>query len=200
MPRRIRTDIVTALPLDEYRRKRDFAVTPEPSGDSAPVHAGLVYVIQKHAASRLHWDFRIELGGTLLSWAVPKGPSCDTAEKRLAMRVEDHPLEYGAFEGTIPESEYGGGTVMVWDRGTWEPFEPDPEKHVEDGVLKMVLHGERLSGRWVLVQTMGYGGRDSWLLIKEHDGAERPHAEFDATAEWTTSVVTGRTMDEIAAG
>jgi bifunctional non-homologous end joining protein LigD len=201
------------VPLEAYRRKRDFTVTPEPPGEAADgpttatpaqpaeeSHTGGLYVIQKHASSRLHWDFRIELGGTLLSWAVPKGPSFDTAEKRLAVHVEDHPVEYGEFEGTIPKGEYGGGTVMLWDRGTWEPFEPDPEKHLAEGHLKMVLHGERLRGRWVIVRTRGYGSGESWLLIKEHDGSERPHAEFDATAEWTASVSTGRTMDEIASG
>ena len=192
------------MPLDEYRKKRDFKTTPEPSGRRKGSRDRLSYVIQKHAASHLHWDFRVELGGVLLSWAVPKGPSYDTADKRLAMHVEDHPVEYGGFEGTIPKGEYGGGTVMLWDRGWWEPFEGTPkdaEKQVADGVLKMVLHGERLQGRWVLVRTHGYGGgRDSWLLIKEHDGGERERAEFDATAEWMTSVATDRTMDEIADG
>ncbi len=192
------------MPLDEYRRKRDFKTTPEPAGGGEAPHDSLSYVIQKHAASRLHWDFRVELGGVLLSWAVPKGPSYDTADKRLAMHVEDHPLDYGGFEGIIPKGEYGGGTVMLWDRGWWEPYEGTPEeaeKQVANGMLKMVLHGERLQGRWVLVRTHGYSrGGDSWLLIKEHDGGERASAHFNAIEEWTTSVGTGRTMDQIALG
>jgi len=186
--------------LEEYRRKRDFGVTPEPSGEQAAPHAGLSFVIQKHAASRMHWDFRIELDGVLLSWAVPKGPSLDTADKRLAMHVEDHPIAYGSFEGVIPKGEYGGGTVMLWDRGTWEPDHGDPREHLAQGHLKFYLYGERLRGRWMLVRSKGYGGnKDSWLLFKERDEEARPASEFDAMAEWTTSVATGRTMDEIAA-
>ncbi|HSK46942.1 MAG TPA: DNA ligase D [Coriobacteriia bacterium] len=187
--------------LDEYRRKRDFGVTPEPSGEAGADHAGLSYVIQKHASSRLHWDFRIELDGVLLSWAIPKGPSLDTADKRLAMHVEDHPIAYGSFEGVIPKGEYGGGTVMLWDRGTWEPDHGDPRAHLAEGHLKFYLYGERLRGRWMLVRSKGYGGsgKDSWLLFKERDDEVRPKSEFDAVAEWTTSVATGRTMDEIAA-
>ncbi len=189
------------MALEEYRRKRNFGKTPEPSGEDAGAHAGLAFVIQKHAASHLHWDFRIELDGVLLSWAVPKGPSLDNGEKRLAMRVEDHPIDYGSFEGVIPKGEYGGGTVMIWDRGTWEPDHGDPREHLAQGHLKFYLFGERLRGRWMLVKTKGYGGKraeNSWLLFKEHDEEERPHTEFQAAAEWTTSVATGRTMDEIA--
>lgn len=189
--------------LEEYRRKRDFGVTPEPSGERAAPHAGLLYFIQKHAARNLHYDFRIELDGILMSWAIPKGPSLDPSVKHLAMHVEDHPLEYGTFEGTIPKGEYGGGTVMVWDRGTWEPDHGDPREHLEQGHLKFYLHGERLKGRWMLVRTKGYGGKggkESWLLFKEHDEEERPHSQFDPTKEWTTSVLTGRTMEQIAEG
>ncbi len=188
--------------LEEYRAKRDFGRTPEPSGGAASEHEGLLYYVQKHAASHLHYDFRIELDGVLLSWAVPKGPSLDPSDKRLAMHVEDHPIEYGTFEGVIPKGEYGGGTVMLWDRGTWEPDHGDPRQHLAEGHLKFYLHGERLRGRWMLVRTKGYGGKpssNSWLLFKEHDAEERPHSEFDPTAEWQASVVTGRTMDEIAA-
>lgn len=186
--------------LDEYRAKRDFTATPEPAGGDAG-SGGLSYVIQKHAASRLHWDFRLELDGVLLSWAVPKGPSLSSADKRLAVHVEDHPVEYGAFEGTIPQGEYGGGTVMLWDRGTWRPDHGDPRAHLAEGHLKFELFGERLRGRWMLVRTKGYGGaQDSWLLFKERDAEERPAGEFDATAEWMTSVATGRTMEEIASG
>lgn len=195
------------MPLDEYRRKRRFETTAEPPGDQdaaehrdPEVPGRLSYVIQKHAATRMHWDFRIELDGVLLSWAVPKGPSFDPRDKRLAMHVEDHPIEYGRFEGTIPKGEYGGGTVMLWDRGTWEPDHGDPRQHLADGHLKFHLFGERLRGKWMLVRTKGYGGKDSWLLFKEHDEYERPREEFDATAEWLTSVTTGRTMEQIADG
>ncbi len=187
-------------PLETYRQKRDFGTTPEPVGEEPMPHEGLLYVIQKHAASHLHWDFRIELNGVLLSWAVPKGPSLDTADKRLAMHVEDHPLEYGSFEGVIPKGEYGGGTVMLWDRGTWMPDHGDPAEHLAQGHLKFYLFGERLRGKWMLVRTKGYGGgRDSWLLFKERDEEVRSHDDFDATKEWLTSVATGRTMDQIAA-
>ncbi len=187
------------MPLEEYRTKRDFAKTPEPAGTGSAESSELLYVVQKHAASRLHWDFRIELDGVLLSWAIPKGPSLDTADKRLAMHVEDHPVEYGSFEGTIPKGEYGGGTVMLWDRGTWQPDHGDPRAHLEQGHLKFYLFGERLRGRWMLVKTKGYGGKgDSWLLFKERDEEARPRAEFDAVQQWTTSVATGRTMEQIA--
>src|SRR5512143_2902909 len=139
------------MPLEEYRKKRDFSRTPEPAGETRPA-GGSSYCIQKHAATRLHFDFRLELDGVLLSWAVPKGPSLDPRDKRLAMQVEDHPVEYGGFEGTIPQGEYGGGTVMVWDRGTWEP-EGDPRKDYERGRLTFTLHGDKLRGKWHLVRT-----------------------------------------------
>src|SRR5213593_2226759 len=137
--------------LERYREKRDFRATPEPRGRVAPRKSQeLSYVIQKHAASHLHYDFRLELNGVLLSWAIPKGPSLDPADKRLAMHVEDHPLEYGGFEGVIPEGEYGGGTVLVWDRGTWTA-EGDAEAAYAKGELKFTLEGEKLRGGWVLV-------------------------------------------------
>src|SRR5271168_557689 len=136
-------------PLSEYRRKRDFKVTPEPSGKPASASKKkLAYVVQKHQASHLHYDFRLEWNGVLLSWAVPKGPSLDPSVKRLAMAVEDHPVEYGRFEGIIPEGEYGGGTVMVWDRGTWEPDDPDVDASLKKGDLKFTLHGKKLRGSW----------------------------------------------------
>ncbi|TLM73620.1 MAG: ATP-dependent DNA ligase, partial [Actinobacteria bacterium] len=140
--------------LDEYRRKRDCESTPEPCEDVAPAapHAGgLAYVIHKHAARQLHYDLRLELDGVLLSWAVPKGPSLDPADKRLAMRVEDHPLDYAPFEGTIPEGEYGGGTVMVWDRGSWEPL-GDAAAGLAKDDLEFTIAGEKLSGSWALVR------------------------------------------------
>ncbi len=142
------------MKLSEYRRKRNFKVTREPRGGRVTKRDELKFVIQKHAASHLHYDFRLELDGVLLSWAVPKGPSLDPSQKRLAMHVEDHPLEYGDFEGIIPRGEYGGGTVLVWDRGTWEPLD-DPRKAFRVGALKFVLHGEKLKGRWMLVRKGG---------------------------------------------
>src|ERR671915_92482 len=137
------------LDIDTYNRKRDFAKTKEPRGRKLK-GKGDSFVVQKHDASHLHWDFRLELDGVLKSWAVPKGPSLDPNEKRLAVRTENHPLDYGDFEGTIPKGEYGGGTVMLWDEGTWEPVEG--EDKVEEGKLKLVLHGARLKGRWMLVR------------------------------------------------
>src|SRR6186713_375549 len=139
-----------SMALAEYKRKRDFNCTPEPQAKVA-VRPGSSYVIQKHDASRLHYDFRLELDGVLKSWAVPKGPSLDPDDKRLAVRTEDHPLDYGTFEGVIPKGEYGGGTVMLWDRGRWEP-EPgkDPSKTIEEGHLHFTLDGERMKGEWVM--------------------------------------------------
>jgi bifunctional non-homologous end joining protein LigD len=162
------------MSLTKYRDKRNFKVSPEPSGD-APVSSGkdkhLLYVIQKHRATQLHYDFRLEFEGVLLSWAVPKGPSLDPSTKRLAMQVEDHPVDDGGFEGTIPEGEYGGGTVMVWDTGTWTPESPDIAAALKKGDLKFQLHGKKLRGSWVLVRTRGFGSKSgkSWLLIKHRD-------------------------------
>lgn len=184
------------MSLEEYRRKRDFEVTSEPSGDgSHPSQGELKFVIQKHAASRLHYDFRLELDGTLKSWAVPKGPSYDPAEKRLAVHVEDHPIDYGGFEGTIPKGQYGGGTVMLWDHGTWEPLD-NARAGMHKGRLKFRLHGEKLQGGWNLVRIRD---EDNWLLIKEADEHARPHAEFDVALQ-DRSVTTGRSLDEIAEG
>ncbi len=184
--------------LIEYRRKRNFRVTAEPRGGRVAVHKKLSFVIQKHAASHLHYDFRLELDGVLKSWAVPKGPSLDPATKRLAMHVEDHPLEYGDFEGIIPAGEYGGGTVLLWDRGTWEPV-GDGEKGYRDGSLKFVLHGEKLQGGWMLVRRGGRRGDPNerhWFLFKERDESADPDVEI--TAEQPLSVATGRDLDEIA--
>ncbi len=184
--------------LTEYRRKRDFNVTSEPRGSKATSKARLGFVIQKHAASHLHYDFRLELGGVLLSWAVPKGPSLDPAVKRLAMRVEDHPVEYGSFEGIIPKGEYGGGTVLLWDRGTWEPI-GDAKKGLQEGSLKFTLHGEKLHGGWMLVRRGGkHGDPDErhWFLFKERD--EFADASSDVTSTMPLSVATGRDLSEIA--
>src|ERR1700684_2346574 len=158
------------MTLKEYTKKRHFNVSPEPSGKAAPSknQDALVYVIQKHRATALHYDFRLEWNGVLLSWAVPKGPSLDSSVKRLAMQVEDHPVEYASFEGVIPEGEYGGGTGMVWDRGTWTPEDSEVKKSLAAGELKFSIDGEKLQGSWVLVRTRGYGhnANRSWLLIK----------------------------------
>src|SRR5687767_10312662 len=187
--------------LREYHRKRDFAVTPEPRGEEVPEREGArSFVIQKHAASHLHYDFRLEMEGVLKSWAVPKGPSFDPADKRLAMQTEDHPIDYGGFEGIIPAGEYGGGTVVLWDQGTWEPIE-DPHKGLRAGSLKFRLNGRKLQGRWALVKIKGRDARDdekTWLLIKEKDEFVRPSAEWSVTEAHPESVTTGRTLEEIA--
>jgi bifunctional non-homologous end joining protein LigD len=156
------------MPLDEYRRKRDFTRSPEPPGRVAPTQpSGGFFCVQKHLASHLHYDLRLEHGGVLLSWAVPKGPSLDPATKRLAMRVEDHPVEYGTFEGVIPEG-YGAGIVMLWDYGTWRPEGPEVDAALRKGDLKFTLAGYKLKGSWVLVRT-GRGDSRTWLLIKHRD-------------------------------
>src|SRR3954453_5433247 len=158
--------------LSAYQRKRDFAVTPEPRGSEEPAPNGHRFVVQRHRASRLHYDFRLEADGVLLSWAVPKGPTLDPAVKRLAMHVEDHPLEYFDFEGVIPAGEYGGGDVIVWDWGTWDLAEGrDALKAVAAGDLHVELHGEKLAGRFALVRRGRASEREQWLLIKKHDDA-----------------------------
>jgi bifunctional non-homologous end joining protein LigD len=185
--------------LTRYRDKRDFTVTSEPSGaESVKVAGDGFFVVQKHAATRLHYDFRLALGGVLKSWAVTKGPSLDPHDKRLAVEVEDHPVGYGDFEGTIPKGQYGGGTVMLWDHGTWEPV-GDAKKGLAKGELKFVLHGERLNGQWVLVRMRDNARekRHNWLLIKERDDAVREGGK-PLTDTALTSVTTGRSMDEIA--
>ena len=187
--------------LKEYQRKRNFSRTPEPKG-SVRKTKGNSYLIQKHAARRLHYDLRLELDGVLLSWAVPKGPSLDPKERRLAVHVEDHPLEYGTFEGSIPKGEYGGGTVMLWDRGTWEPL-GDPHENLRRGDLKFKLHGEKLRGSWVLVRmgnpAAGEDQKENWLLIKHADEESAPLSERDILEERPESVATGRSMEEIGA-
>ncbi len=190
--------------LKRYRAMRDFAVTAEPSGGSAAPapEGGLPFVIQKHAATRLHYDFRLGWRGVLKSWACAKGPSYNTKDRRLAVQVEDHPMEYGGFEGTIPKGQYGGGTVMLWDQGTWEPLpDHDFDEGLEKGAVKFTLHGQKLEGRWTLVRMGGHAaqeGKPNWLLIKEHDGNERPETAAPITDEAPDSVVTGRSLDAIA--
>jgi bifunctional non-homologous end joining protein LigD len=188
-----------AKPVSEYNRKRDFAITSEPAEERQRTRRNkadaLSFVIQKHDARALHYDFRLELDGTLKSWAVPKGPSLDPADKRLAVHVEDHPLSYGDFEGSIPKGQYGGGDVIVWDRGVWEP-EGDPLKAYKAGKLKFVLRGEKTQGRWNLVRTRlkGSGGKQQWLLIKEQDQMARPASEDDLVAERPESVLSGELL------
>ncbi len=220
------SDLVDAQ-LTKYRSMRDFTVTAEPSGTEpatsikiaprpAPARAkttkGLPFVIQKHAASHLHYDFRLGWSGVLKSWAVAKGPSYVVADRRLAVQVEDHPMEYGGFEGTIPKGQYGGGTVMLWDQGTWwpQPGHENVDAGLRTGSLKFELHGAKLQGKWTLVRmhtTKPYGGgegrwknndKPQWLLIKEHDEFERPATSPPITEEAPDSALTGRTMDEIA--
>lgn len=188
--------------LETYHAKRDFRLTPEPRGRlGARKVKARAYLIQKHAASHLHYDFRLELNGVLLSWAVPKGPSLDPADKRLALHVEDHPLEYGKFEGTIPKGQYGGGAVMLWDRGTWSPI-GDAEEGFRRGHLKFELNGEKLKGRWALVKTRGskYGGKgEPWLLIKDGDDFARRGIDARIVDARPNSVLSERSIDDIAA-
>ena len=193
------------MALDDYEKKRDFAQTPEPGSAVRSSEGGNAFVIQKHAARRLHYDFRLELDGVLKSWAVPKGPSLDPAEKHLAVHVEDHPLEYASFEGTIPKGQYGGGTVMVWDRGRWfaeGEAAVDPVAAYRKGKLKFRLEGEKLRGRWMLLRLAHRPGedQDNWLLFKERDEQTRCGHEAAITVVQPDSVITGRSLEQIAAG
>jgi len=197
------------MALEQYQKKRDFRQTPEPAGSvprrKKPVAAPLSFVVQKHAARRLHYDFRLELGGVLLSWAIPRGPSLDPGEKRLAVHVEDHPIEYGGFEGVIPKGQYGGGTVLLWDRGSWTPLDPDPDAAYRKGSLKFRLDGEKMHGHWALVRMGGKaapkrpGDHENWLLIKERDDEAVPESGDALVAKQPLSVATGRSIDAIAA-
>ena len=194
--------------LARYRQMRDFSITSEPSGKSGPTKSrsrsqALPFVVQKHAASHLHYDFRLGWNGVLKSWAVTKGPSYVVADKRLAVEVEDHPMEYGGFEGIIPKGQYGGGTVMVWDQGSWEPqpISSDVDEALRSGSLKFILHGEKLKGKWALIRMGGRAANErkpNWLLIKEHDDFERTSDEPAVTAAEPNSVVTRRDLDQIA--
>ncbi len=186
--------------LNQYRRKRQFGVTPEPRGaDHVEKENGpLIYAVQKHMASHLHYDLRLEWRGVLLSWAIPKGPSLDPAVKRLARRTEDHPLEYTNFEGVIPGGQYGAGTVMLWDRGTWTPERADVDGSLQKGEIQFTLQGEKLKGAWVLVHIRGYGkvpSGSAWLLIKHRD---RYASAKDVTEEEPRSVASRRLIAEIA--
>src|SRR6185295_11143928 len=187
--------------LQQYRRKRNFKETPEPCGTSQSPSPHPLFVIQKHAAQRLHYDFRLELDGTLKSWAVPKGPSLDPTHKRLAVHVEDHPLDYGGFEGIIPPKQYGAGTVLLWDRGYWSAI-GDPLLSYRRGRLKFYLSGQKLHGMWNLIRMGAKHGEDkeNWLLIKEQDDEARSGGKSDVTEHLTKSVASGLTIDQIASG
>ncbi len=184
------------MPLDEYRKKRDFTATPEPAGHNTAnrVPTLPIFVVQKHEASRLHYDFRLEVDGVLVSWAVPKGPSMATSERRLAIRTEDHPIEYAGFEGIIPEGHYGAGVVMVWDTGTYRvDGEGSAARQLSDGELKFTLNGQKLHGAFVLVRASG----QRWFLIKRRDEYAMPSYTINGDAR---SAKTGRTMEQIEAG
>ena len=191
-------------PLDAYHAKRDFEATQEPRGTTSKPHGknALSFCVQHHWATRDHYDFRLELDGTLKSWAVTRGPSTDPADKRLAVRTEDHPLDYGDFEGTIPKGQYGGGTVMLWDRGTWAPLTDDPQAELTKGKIAFELNGERMKGRWALVRmkprSVADAKRENWLLIKEKDEFVRPLGSW--LDDTNTSASTGRTKTEIETG
>ncbi len=186
---RVMATAPTADPLARYWAKRDFAVTSEPRGERGKKSAERSFVVQKHAASRLHYDFRLELDGVLVSWAVPKGPSFDPTDKRMAIHVEDHPLSYGDFEGTIPPKQYGAGTVIVWDNGTWEPV-GDPQEGLAKGKLLFRMHGQKLSGLWELVKIAKGGEKqEPWILFKKRDEFARPRADFDVVTALPDSVI-----------
>jgi bifunctional non-homologous end joining protein LigD len=190
------------MALEKYRQKRDITRTPEPAGKESTLGKGGIFVVQKHSAKRLHYDFRLEMDGVLKSWAVPKGPSLDPAAKRLAVHVEDHPLDYAEFEGVIPPGGYGAGTVMVWDRGLWQPV-GDVKADFAKGALKFRLEGEKLRGLWALIRMRNRNDaeqeKENWLLIKERDADAKSGSDGEITGQRPDSVLTGRTMDEIAA-
>src|SRR3954463_3058763 len=190
-------------PLARYNEKRDFTKTAEPPGrfDKLSWGQGNGFMVQKHDARRLHYDFRLELDGTLKRWAVPNGPSLNPADKRLAVRTEDHPLSYATFEGTIPKGQYGGGTVMLWDRGLWFPAPgKDPRKTLEEGHLHFTLAGERMKGEWVMFRLKKRPGErgENWMLKKVTDA--HVGGSTGLTERYLTSIKTGRSMQEIAAG
>ncbi|WP_423460877.1 DNA polymerase ligase N-terminal domain-containing protein [Ottowia sp. VDI28] len=185
-----------ASALSRYQARRDFTRTPEPSGKGHGPISQYRYVVQKHWASRLHYDFRLEVDGTMKSWAVPKGPSLDPRDKRLAVEVEDHPVEYNDFEGQIPAGQYGGGRVIIWDRGIWSPLPGhEPRKGLKAGNFKFQLHGLKLRGNWALVRLKGTQAKAHWLLIKEKDDAARPVGEFSVTEALPDSVSAGLPLE-----
>ena len=179
--------------MSDYEDKRDFRSTPEPQDEEEPAVDPPYFVVQRHDATNEHYDFRLSIDDSLVSWAVPKGPSGDTADKRLAIRTEDHPLAYGDFEGTIPKDEYGGGTVMIWDRGSYSnPKDRSMAEQLEDGHIEVELEGERMKGGWAITHFRDEGDDEQWLLVKMDDD------EAGADLDDDTSVVSGRTLEEIA--
>ncbi len=187
---------VPARKLRRYQEMRDFARTAEPAGGAGQGRGGRRFVVQRHRARRLHYDFRLELDGVLVSWAVPRGPTLDPKARRLAVHVEDHPVEYADFEGVIPRGEYGGGDVIVWDRGVWCPVDADPAAAIEDGTLHFDLEGEKLAGRFVLVRSRRGGDKEQWFLLHKQD--DHAHPGWNAE-DHPRSVKSGRTNDEVAA-
>jgi bifunctional non-homologous end joining protein LigD len=190
------------MPLTAYRSKRAFTETPEPVGQVRQSGRSRIFVVQKHDATRLHYDFRLAVNGVLASWAVPRGPSMNPADKRLAVRTEDHPLEYARFEGVIPPGQYGAGTVMVWDLGKYEPLENPPEEQLARGKLQIVLQGEKLRGGFTLVKIENRSmnsRRDYWLLIKSRDEYAGPSWDIES-ARFDRSVLSGRSLKEIKDG
>jgi bifunctional non-homologous end joining protein LigD len=192
------------MPLTEYRRKRKFTETPEPEGRVRRGECSRIFVVQKHDASRLHYDFRLAINGVLVSWAVPKGPSMNPAEKHLAIRTEDHPIEYADFEGVIPAGQYGAGMVMVWDKGTYKPKDGvPPDEQLARGKIDIELHGVKLRGGFSLVRTpmrsAGAGNKEHWLLIKHRDEHADPEWDIEEP-RLDRSVLTGRSLKEIASG
>ena len=185
----------TGMGLEKYRKKRNFSKTPEPEGTTGG-RSGQYFVVQKHQASHLHYDFRLQVGEVLKSWAIPKGPSIDPSHKRLAIQVEDHPIEYKDFEGVIPPGEYGAGTVMVWDYGVYELLEgEDPKRSIEKGWMRFHLNGKKLKGGFVLIRTKYQENRNAWLLIKENDSFAR--RGYDITKEQVKSAKTDLTLEEL---
>src|ERR1700738_1133380 len=169
-----------AMPLEEYRRKREFAATPEPMGRVRPSNRRRIFVVQKHVASQLHYDFRLAINVVLVSWAVPKGPSMNPADKRLAIRTEDHPLEYAEFEGVIPEGQYGAGTVMVWDTGQYQPLDGvSASEQLARGKIDVMLHGTKLRGGFTLLRTGMVSHKERWLLVKQRDGYADPSWDIE---------------------
>ena len=203
-PRRPRQP-TPSVALQAYNAKRDFDITLEPPGKTRRGKAGFAYVIQQRDATRMHFDFRLELDGVLLSWAVPKGPSLSVHEQRLAVQTEDHPLDYRHFEGEIPHGEYGGGPVIVWDRGTWQP-EGDPHHGLDKGHLSFVIDGEKLHGRFQLLRVRGRskaperGPKSQWLLVKRDDEHARSGADAEPTQQLPRSVISGKTVQQIGNG
>jgi bifunctional non-homologous end joining protein LigD len=188
------------MPLEHYRNKRRFTETPEPAGRPRRSSSRHIFVVQKHAASHLHYDFRLAIDGVLASWAVPKGPSMNPADKRLAIRTEDHPLEYAEFEGLIPEGQYGAGTVMVWDTGPYEPLDGNsPSEQLARGKIDVVLHGTKLRGGFILVRTGMASQKERWLLVKQRDEYADPSWDIESP-RLDRSVLTGHSMKQIENG